>query len=313
MHSHHSHSGEYCTHATGDLESCIEEAIRQKFDLFCLTEHIPRYRESDLYPGETESLEDLMDMFHRYHTHARALQAKYAGTIELLVGLESEFIRAIDLRVLELLIARYPIDVMVGSVHHVNSIPVDFDRATWQRALSTCRDEEDFYGHYFDHQHEVLRRFKPQVIGHFDVILLFAPDDTNLLHWPSVTEKIIRNIEFVVSYGGLFELNAASFRKGWTTAYPKPNLVKLIQSRNGQFCLSDDSHGPHHVGLNYDKMKTYIQDMNITSLARLKTKTSSTSSTRHQRVEVEVEHNEALLNKFLQWTTRDLEVSGSAE
>ena len=50
--SHHSHSGEFCNHASDKLEDVIREAIRQKMQVLALTEHMPRNREEDLYPGE---------------------------------------------------------------------------------------------------------------------------------------------------------------------------------------------------------------------------------------------------------------------
>lgn len=50
--SHHSHSGQFCRHAYGTLEAVVLEAIRQKFAVYALTEHVPRYRKQDLYPEE---------------------------------------------------------------------------------------------------------------------------------------------------------------------------------------------------------------------------------------------------------------------
>ena len=69
MQSHHSHSGgtlnhslsksfgliaEFCTHAVDTLEDVIQEAIRQNFDTFALTEHMPRDTLNDLYPEEVQ-------------------------------------------------------------------------------------------------------------------------------------------------------------------------------------------------------------------------------------------------------------------
>ena len=54
--SHHSHSGQFCRHASGTLEEVVLEAIRQGFVLYGLTEHVPRYRSQDLYPEEVRSL-----------------------------------------------------------------------------------------------------------------------------------------------------------------------------------------------------------------------------------------------------------------
>ena len=54
--SHHSHSGEFCLHAKGTLVEVVEEAIRQGFTTFGLSEHVPRYKLEHLYPEEVRSL-----------------------------------------------------------------------------------------------------------------------------------------------------------------------------------------------------------------------------------------------------------------
>ena len=52
--SHHSHSGQFCKHASGSLEDVVKAAIEQGFELYGLTEHVPRYRTEDLYPEEVQ-------------------------------------------------------------------------------------------------------------------------------------------------------------------------------------------------------------------------------------------------------------------
>lgn len=67
-HSHHSHSGQFCKHASGELEDVVEEAIRQRFEVYGLTEHVPRYRQVDLYPEEVSMVvmtKPLVVMFYR--------------------------------------------------------------------------------------------------------------------------------------------------------------------------------------------------------------------------------------------------------
>ncbi|ORY79938.1 histidinol phosphate phosphatase H [Protomyces lactucae-debilis] len=277
MHSHHSHSGQYCTHAAGQLEECITEAERQGFSLFCLTEHIPRYELQDLYPGETQTLDDLTDMFTRYHKHARALQARYKQEkrpMQLLVGLETEYIRKPDLARLDALRESFPVDFMVGSVHHVDGIPIDFDKATFLKAMEPFgQDISAFYKRYFEHQLEVMQTFQPAVIGHFDVILLMAPEGTDLLAHEAVCRQMQRNIEYAVGYGALFELNSAAFRKGWDCAYPSRAIIRLMQDAGARFCLSDDSHGPKQIGLNYAKMQAYVKEVGISQLHHLEAST----------------------------------------
>jgi len=50
--SHHSHSGQLCKHAIGLLEDVVKEALDQGFEVYGLTEHVPRYHVKDLYPEE---------------------------------------------------------------------------------------------------------------------------------------------------------------------------------------------------------------------------------------------------------------------
>lgn len=49
--SHHSHSGQFCAHASNSLEEVIEAAIARGMKVFALTEHMPR-EQQDLYPEE---------------------------------------------------------------------------------------------------------------------------------------------------------------------------------------------------------------------------------------------------------------------
>lgn len=48
----HSHSGQFCKHAQNTLEEVVQQAMASGFDIYGLTEHVPRYRKEDLYPEE---------------------------------------------------------------------------------------------------------------------------------------------------------------------------------------------------------------------------------------------------------------------
>ena len=42
--------------------------------------------------------------------------------------------------------------------------------------------------------------------------------------------------------------------------------TKCIVKSKGRFTLSDDSHGPQAVGLNYDRLREYVQRMGLKEL-----------------------------------------------
>ncbi len=252
--SHHSHSGQFCKHASGTLEEVVLEAIQQNFQVFGLTEHVPRYRIEDLYPEEVgnpyssdyvsvhkgirqEGLTstDLENQFNAFLAEANRLKQKYAPQIDLLVGLETEFISDLDLQRLHDFLG--DVEYVVGSIHHVNSIPIDFDLATFQKALrygtqiDTPENEvhEAFLCSYFNAQYELIREVKPEVIGHFDLCRLYTPS-LQFSDFPAVQKLVERNIAEAVRYGALFEVNAAAFRKKWDTAYPGRDVVDVSDS-----------------------------------------------------------------------------------
>ncbi|KAK9466360.1 polymerase/histidinol phosphatase-like protein [Lipomyces arxii] len=271
MRSHHSHSGDYIQHANDHLDDVIESVIAKGFKSFCMTEHIPRNDRSDLYPEELEmSLDDLESNFDKFYHHARELQAKYANTITLLVGFEVDYIRPNYSNLIKSLQLKYKFDLFIGSLHHVHEIPIDFDVPLWNNAMVKCGGTtESMFARYFDEQYVMLADLRPPVIGHFDLIRLFAQQDSDrpITDWPAVAEKVERNVKLVVQYGGLFELNSSAIRKGWSEPYPRADICKIILANGGKFCLSDDSHGIAQVGLNYNKVMKAVDDRGITELS----------------------------------------------
>lgn len=227
--SHHSHSGQFCGHATNTLEEVVQTAVRQGMSTFCMTEHIAR-QEIDFYPEEAghhtmASLEKLYDDF--YH-EARRLQKVYADRIQLLVGFEGEWIREYSLGLIQNLLQKYPVDLFVGSVHHVHTVPIDFDAPMYHQARELAGGtDERIFEDYFDAQFEMLKALKPPLVGHFDLIRLKSHQpDQSFRIWPHTWEKIMRNLNFIASYGGVLELNSSAIRKGMIEAYPQREICK---------------------------------------------------------------------------------------
>jgi len=188
------------------------------------------------------SLAAINQQFISFLDEAKRLKAHYASQITLLVGLETEFITPRDLEELECILEQYQphvIEYIVGSVHHVHGIPIDFDEATYRRSVTSfggggTRDStegdrgqlEAFLLAYFDAQYELLQRFKPEIVGHLDLCRLYTPD-LKFTDFQEVWKRIERNVEYAIAYGALFEVNAAAFRKKWKTAYPGPDVAQV--------------------------------------------------------------------------------------
>jgi histidinol-phosphatase (PHP family) len=236
-HSHHSHSGQFCAHARGTLEEVVQAAVRRGFTTYGLSEHAPRALLDHLYPEELEAgliPPDLAARFDAYVVEAHRLKDAFDGEIQLLVGLETENISHQDLVYLESVLVKYGarIEYVVGSVHHVKGIPIDFDRPTYDRALATfgtgSAAMSSFLSAYFDAQYELLVAVQPEIIGHVDLCRLYEPA-LKLEEYPEAWGKLERNVRYAIEYGALFEFNAAALRKNWPGAYPGGDVVQVRQ------------------------------------------------------------------------------------
>ncbi|KAF2480672.1 polymerase/histidinol phosphatase-like protein [Neohortaea acidophila] len=270
--SHHSHSGQFCGHATNTLDEVVQAAINKGMTTFCLTEHIPRER-IDFYPREEEehTPETLYKLFDDYYREARRLQAVYKDQIVLFIGFEGEWIRPSSLTIIHDLLSRYEVDLFLGSVHHVHTIPIDYDPPVYHRArdVGNATDERIFQD-YFDAQLAMLEALHPPIVAHFDLIRLFSDQPNQTWKtWPSVWAKLLRNLRFIADYGGVLELNSSSLRKGMTEAYPQVEVCQEFKALGGRFTLSDDSHGVPHVGLNYDKVLDCVKRAGIADVCHL--------------------------------------------
>ncbi len=221
---------------------------------------------------------DLIEAYELFLQTAVALRERYSKQISLLIGLETDFITPLDSTGILSTLAKHghTIDYVVGSVHHVNGVSIDFDRQTWLRAvrdassstigrtmippdpelddkerrpplaqvsvdtsdptqqsdyIPSARELIPFLNKYFDAQYDLFQQHQPEVIGHFDLCLLWTPAvSLRLEDFKSTWDRVERNVRFVIKYGGLFEANAAAFRKGWETSYPSREILEVSLS-----------------------------------------------------------------------------------
>ncbi len=214
------------------MEEMIQAAIAQGFHTFALTEHMPRDHPEDLYPEEMEaglSPEGLFSTFDNFYQEALRLREQYASEIHILIGFESEWIRLSTESIIKNLLQTYEFDLFVGSLHHVCAIPIDFDRPTYARARAAAGGtEEDLFNAYFEAQFEMLQKLQPPVVGHFDLIKLYADEPNgDFQRCPGVWKKIERNLQYIVGYGGLMEVNSSALRKGLKEPYPGREIIQV--------------------------------------------------------------------------------------
>ncbi|SCU91001.1 LAME_0E10792g1_1 [Lachancea meyersii CBS 8951] len=293
MYSHHSHSLDYVAHGVDCLEDVVARANEMKFDLFCLTEHMPRIDAKYLYPEETtgcaeEDLRTLRDRFDKFLEHASEVKARGLPT-KIIIGVEVEGCDMNHIAYAKKLMDdnKHIMQFCVGSMHHVNGIPIDFDQAEWNRALEYSGNNlRSLVRDYLEQQYRLIIEMKPLILGHFDLFRVFCSKDIFVdaetgqvveegsknavsaatvsftKHWDDVRALAERNLRTVASYGGLIEINTSGLRKKLENPYPCREFAILAKTIPGtRFVLSDDAHGVSHVGVCYDKALSYMDEV----------------------------------------------------
>lgn len=127
----------------------------------------------------------------------------------------------------------------MGSLHHTHTIPIDYDRAMYEKARDAAGgSDEQLFENYFDSQYEMLQALTPPVVGHFDLIKLMSDyRDADFKDMQGVWEKMRRNLKYIASYGGVLELNAAGLRKGLAEPYPCSPICQVCIPRVTPPCL----------------------------------------------------------------------------
>jgi histidinol-phosphatase (PHP family) len=157
------------------------------------------------------------------------LRDKYKDCINILIGFEGEWIRPSSAALVHSLMSIPGTEFFIGSVHHVNEIPIDFDRAMYANAREVAGGtDERLFEDYFDAQFEMLNALQPRVVGHFDLIrLLSGEPNGELRSMKGVWERVVRNLELIVEQGGLLEINSSALRKGLKEPYPGRSICQV--------------------------------------------------------------------------------------
>lgn len=262
---HGSHSGEFCDHARSGitLQQVVEARIRKGYFFFGVTEHMPRDREEFLYPEEREARrtpEILRKIFDNYVAEAKRLQKTAAEQgVHILVGFETEYCNEDYPAYINGLREETDIDYIVGSVHHVQGIPFDYDAACYTEAMKRCGGLEKLYLQYYAQQLDLIEQCRPEVVGHFDLIKISSGRSGEHAITPAVSKQIDKNIEAIISYGGVFEVNSRGFGKNLGKPYPGAKILRRIREMDGKITLGDDSHDLDDIGRDYEKALSAVR------------------------------------------------------
>ncbi len=269
---HGGHSSKYCDHASDILSDMIEAAVDTGYNTFGVTEHAPRLHPDLLYPDEIDmgwTVETLENNFDVYSQEMDALIPKFKDQITLLKGFEAEIVP--EDRYIEIMLDyrnRYNFDYMVGSVHYVDGIMIDYSPELLGEAARLHGGLDALTVRYYELVREMVINLQPDVVGHLDLVRKFAPSET-AVDSQAIRRAAYRAMEAIRDNGCILDLNTAGYRKKLGRPYPAPWLVQEAKELGLPFCFGDDSHNVSDVGAGLDRARDYLMELGVDSITSL--------------------------------------------
>lgn len=279
---HGGHSGDYCDHAEGALEDLVRRAVALGMPVYGLTEHAPRLEPEHLFAEEVTmgwDLDHLGRLFADYAVEARRLQQAYAGQIDLLVGFEIEVVpQGRYAEVMTELRTNHGLDYIVGSVHWVDGIIIDYTRERFEAAVEACGGLERLALRYYDTVAEMIVALRPEVVGHLDLLRRYGGADP-ALETPAVRERAKAVLAFMREQEAILDINTAAYRKGLATPYPAPWLLDAARDLGVACCFGDDAHRIGEVGAGIPEGRDYLLSHGVREVTVLRNEASGLGRT----------------------------------
>jgi histidinol-phosphatase (PHP family) len=229
---------------TGDAaERFAEVAAERGVDEIGFTEHIYYFRQTRelwLQPYYVDRCVYDLDAYVD-----AVLEAKRRG-LPVKLGLEVDYVPGRERETQDLL-APYPWDFLLGSVHDIEGHPIDSDpeAGMWKHF-----PVDEVWRRYFIALRGAARSGLFDVLSHPDLVKLYgrkpAPSDVFLHHDETA--------DAIEAAGGLaVEVSTAGLHKPVGEIYPDPSLLEACHARGIPITTASDAHVPENVGRDLDQ------------------------------------------------------------
>ena len=193
-----------------------------------------------------------------YKSEVTRLREKYKNEIEIYLGIEEDMYDPRN---------RDEFDYILGSAHYVTRggvyAPVDSSPDTMRRAIAlfdgdTRAMAESYYSNFVSY----IKTRKPDIIGHFDLLIKFdEKENFGFLSDPEyhkIAEKYVRE---ALRADCIFEMNTGAISRGWRTApYPYENLLRIISKEGGRITVTSDCHQAENLDCFFAESREILRD-----------------------------------------------------
>jgi histidinol-phosphatase (PHP family) len=241
-HMHLRNERKEIAHDTSSVDLFVAAARAAGVDEIGFTEHVYYFR-------QTRALWTIPDQADRcvYDLDAyvdAVVQARERG-LPVKLGLEVDYVPGREEETRELL-APYPWDYLLGSVHYVDGFGVDGE----PKLLDEVGVEEA-WRRYFETLAAAARSGLFDSLSHPDLVKIFGV---------RVASFDYANVANAIAEAGIaVEVSTAGLRKPVGELYPHPELLAACRERGVPVTTGSDAHVPDLVGRDFDRARELLR------------------------------------------------------
>lgn len=202
-----------------------------------------------------------------------SLKVKYAGLIQIYLGLEIDYLSQITgHRFSEF--EELNLDYTIGSVHF-GTEPVAGEFLTFHssednfiKIIDYCFNgsTQKFVCSYYESVRNMVRSVKPNIIGHLDLIKKFNHEDKYFSEnqgW--YRTEILNTLEVIAKYQAILEINTSGLARGEVQEfYPSKWILKEARKLNIPVLINSDAHRPEAVNAKFIEAREAILEAGYT-------------------------------------------------
>lgn len=207
-----------------------------------------------------------------YIEEIKRLSKKYAGEINILLGIEQDYTAGI---------ATYPFDYVIGSVHAIIKddirVDVDINSQVLMDFIKNHYDAEPMLliKDYYELVANLVKQTDCDIIGHFDLVTKFNEKypfaDTSSKQYRTYA---LEAVDALIEEDRMFEINTGAVSRGWKrNPYPENFILSRLAEKNANIILNSDTHSRETIFYFYDEAIEYARSCGVKELCVYKEKT----------------------------------------
>lgn len=246
LHTHH----ERCGHATGTIRHYIDAAIKNGLQVIGISDHSPYFAnpKDQPEPGIAMAKSD----FARYVEEVLKLKAEYAGKIDVLLGVESDFY-AEHAEVYRSVYVKYPFDYIIGSIHQVGGVSI-FNKKRWNGLTDVQKVAQK--EQYYELIELSARSGMFQILGHIDAMRGYYPEFSNI-----PTNAVDKCLKTIAESDVAIEINTSGKTKACGGWYPTDDILERAHHHGVRVTFGSDAHVPERVGDEWDLVAQRLKEI----------------------------------------------------